>query len=112
MNVQVFGLRKDFATQKAERYFKERRIKYQFIDVARFGLSRGELQSIKNAVGLDNVADYEGEEYQVRGLRYFNNGIVTEEMLIENPRLLKLPIVRNGRQATVGYRPEVWKTWV
>jgi arsenate reductase-like glutaredoxin family protein len=111
MNVQVFGVRKNFDTQKAERYFKERRIKYQYVDVARYGLSKGELQSIKHAVGLDNLVDYEGEEYQARGLRYFNNGIVTEEMLIENPRLLKLPIVRNGKQATVGYRPEVWKTW-
>jgi len=111
MNVQIFGVKKSFDTQKAERYFKERKIKYQYVDLARFGLSKGELQSIKNAVGLDNLVDYEGEEYKTRGLRYFNNGIVTEEMLLENPKLLNVPIVRNGRKATVGYRPEVWKTW-
>ncbi|MHB1134716.1 MAG: arsenate reductase family protein [Chloroflexota bacterium] len=111
MNVQIYGVRKNFDTQKAERYFKERKIKYQYIDVARYGLSKGELQAIKNAVGFDNLVDYEGEEYKARGLRYYNNGIVTEEMLLENLRLLQVPIVRNGRQATVGYRPEVWKTW-
>ncbi len=111
MNIQIFGIKKSFETQKAERYFRERRIKYQYVDLARYGLSKGELQSIKNAVGLDNLVDYEGDEYRVRGLRYFNNGIVTEEMLQDNPKLFKVPIVRNGQKATLGYRPEVWKTW-
>ena len=111
MNLQIFGIRKSFDTQKAERYFKERKIKYQYVDVIRYGLSKGELQSIKNAVGLDNLVDYEGEEYKARGLRYFNHGIVTEEMLVDNPKLLKMPIVRDGRKATAGYRPEIWKTW-
>ena len=111
MNVQIFGVKKSFDTQKAERYFKERKIKYQYVDLARYGLSKGELQSVKNAVGLENLVDYAGEEYRARGLRYFNKGIVTEEMLLDNLKLLKVPIVRNGRMATVGYRPEVWKTW-
>jgi arsenate reductase (glutaredoxin) len=111
MNIQIFGIRKSFDTQKAERYFKERKIKYQYVDLARYGMSKGELQAIRNAVGLDSLVDFEGEEYESRGLRYFNNGIVTEEMLVDNPRLFRVPIVRNGRKATVGYQPEVWKTW-
>ncbi len=61
--------------------------------------------------GSSNYRTQEGEEYKARGLRYFNYGSVTEEMLVDNPRLFKVPIVRNGRKATVGYRPEVWKTW-
>lgn len=111
MNIQIFGVKGCFDTQKAERYFKERKIKYQYIDLARYGMSKGEFQSVKNAVGLDNLVDYEGKEYRTRGLKYLNSGVVTEEVLRENPRLLKTPIVRNGKKATAGYRPDVWKDW-
>jgi arsenate reductase len=111
MNIQIFGSKKSFDTQKAERYFKERRIKYQYVDLLKDGLSKGELQSVKNAVGLEALVDYEGKEYTERGLKYFNNGIVSDEMLLENPKLYKAPIVRNGKKATVGFRPEVWETW-
>ena len=52
MNIQIFGKSKCFDTKKAERYFKERRIKYQFVDINRYGMSRGELNAVKNAVGI------------------------------------------------------------
>ncbi|MBM7865256.1 ArsC family transcriptional regulator [Heliobacterium gestii] len=109
MNVQIWGTKKCQDTRKAERYFKERRIKFQFIDLAVKGLSRGEFASVKSAVGLDNLIDKEGKEYGKRNLKYLVHDV--EEVLMENPLLFKTPVVRNGRQATVGYRPEVWSTW-
>ena len=109
MNIQIYGKAKCFDTKKAERYFKERRIKYQFIDVIKYGMSRGELNSVKNAVGLDAMLNPKAADYAlVQHLAYEQDKI---ERLLEDPSLLKTPIVRNGRQATVGYCPDVWKTW-
>ncbi|MGE4353046.1 MAG: arsenate reductase family protein [Oscillospiraceae bacterium] len=109
MNVQIFGRSKCFDTKKAERYFKERRIKYQFIDLMRYGISRGELNSVKNAVGLDALIDEKARD--VEKLQYLAYADDKFEKLLEQPSFLKTPIVRNGRQATVGYAPEVWKSW-
>ena len=104
MNIQIFGRSKCFDSKKAERYFKERRIKYQYIDINRYGMSRGELNSVKNAVGLKALSDAPEIQY----LAYDADKL---EKLFEWPELIKTPIVRNGKQATVGYCPEVWKTW-
>lgn len=109
MNIQIFGKSKCFDTKKAERYFKERRIKYQFIDLVRYGISRGELTSVKNAAGLDNLIDQ-----KARGVEMLNYLAYPEdkfEKLFEEPELLKTPIVRNGKKATVGYAPEIWSKW-
>lgn len=111
MNIQIFGVRKSFNVQKAERYFKERKIKYQFIDLSKVGLSKRELQSVQAAVGLMNLFDKECKEYERLNLRHIINNSVKEEILLNNPKLYKTPIVRNGNKATVGYEPEVWKTW-
>lgn len=110
MNIQIFGKAKSFDTKKAERYFKERRIKFQSIDVARYGMSKGELASVKAAVGgLDTLIDEKAKEAVL--LKYLAQESAKEEKLLENPSLFKTPIVRNGKQATVGYCPDVWKTW-
>lgn len=109
MNIQIFGKAKCFDTKKAERYFKERRIKYQFIDVIKYGMSRGELNAVKNAVGLDAMADERDEDYAL--FTYLASNDAKLDKLYETPYLIKTPIVRNGRQATVGYCPEVWKSW-
>lgn len=109
MIIQVWGKRKCFETKKAERYFKERRIKAQMIDVLRYGMSRGELSSVKNAVGLDAMIDRSDPDYPL--VQYLASEEAKLEKLYENPRLIRTPIVRNGRQATVGYCPEVWKDW-
>ena len=109
MNIQIYALKKNFDVQKAERYFKERRIPYQAIDLLRYGMSRGELTSVKNAVGLDAMLNPKAADYAlVQHLAYEQDKI---ERLLEDPSLLQTPIVRNGRQATVGYCPDVWKTW-
>jgi arsenate reductase-like glutaredoxin family protein len=104
MNIQIFGKSKCFDTKKAQRYFKERRVKFQFVDIMQYGMSRGELGSVKNAVGIDVLSDAPELAY----LAYDSDKL---EKLYEYPELLKTPIVRNGKQATVGYCPDVWKTW-
>ena len=104
MNIQIFGRNKCFDTKKAQRWFKERRIKFQFVDVDRYGMSRGELTGVKNAVGIAAMSDAPEIGY----LAYEQDKL---EKLYECPELLKTPLVRNGRQATVGYCPDVWKTW-
>ena len=109
MNIQIFGKQKCFDTKKAERYFKERRIKYQFIDVLRYGMSRGELNSVKNAVGLEAMIDKSDEDYPL--VQYLASDDAKLNKLYEDAYLIKTPIVRNGKQATVGYCPEIWKTW-
>lgn len=109
MNIQIWGKSKCFDTKKAERYFKERRIKYQYIDLLRYGMSRGELTSVKNAVGLDALSDPKAADYPL--LQYLAYDSDKLEKLLEMPELLKTPIVRNGKKATVGYCPDVWKDW-
>ena len=110
MNIQIFGARKSFDTKKAERWFKERRIKYQYIDLDSKGLSPGEYRSVRAAVGYDALVDRDSPDYRELGLDYLLPQ-AAEEKLLENPWLFLAPIVRNGRQATVGYCPDVWKTW-
>jgi arsenate reductase len=109
MNIQIFGTLKCQDTKKAQRYFRERRIAFQFIDVTQKGLSKGELNSIKAAVGLENIIDREGKAFARKNLKYLVHDI--EEELLKDPLLLRTPIVRNGRDATAGYQPDVWKIW-
>lgn len=111
MNIQIFGVKKCFDTQKAERYFKERKIKYQLVDLNQKELSKGELQSVKAAVGLKALIDEKSKEYVKLNIANIRTESVKEELLLNNPKLYKTPIVRNGKQATIGYVPEVWSTW-
>lgn len=112
MNIQIFGTKKSADTRKAERFFKERGIKYQYIDLKEKGLSKGEFQSVLQAVGsLDAMIDKNCKDEELLALiRY----IVPEDRIqkvLENQIVLKQPIVRNGRQATIGYAPDIWKDW-
>ena len=109
MNIQIFGKNKCFDTKKAERYFKERRIKYQRIDLTSVGMSLGEFRSVKSAVGLNNLIDEKAPDVEI--VNYLAYDEDKEEKLLENPAFIKTPIVRNGKQATVGYCPEIWKDW-
>lgn len=110
MNIQIFGKAKCFDTKKAERYFKERGIKFQFIDLASKGMSAGELASVKKAVGgIEPLLDEKAADAAL--VKYLAYEQDKEAKLLENPKLIKTPVVRNGRQATVGYCPEVWKNW-
>ena len=110
MNIQVFGTKKSKDTQKAERFFKERRIPFHFRDLSEKGISKGELDNIKQAIPIEELIDREGKQFEKRGFEFMVYDIETE--LLEDPLLVKTPIVRNGRLATVGYRPEVWNEWI
>ena len=109
MNIQIFGTPKCQDTRKAQRFFKERGIPFQYIDLTAKGLSKGELNSVKSTVGIENLIDKEGKEYARKNLKYLTHNV--EEELLNNPLLLKTPIVRNGSKATAGYKPDVWKEW-
>lgn len=109
MNIQIFGKSKCFDTKKAERYFKERRIKFQSVDLKKYGMSKGELTSVKNAVGLEALIDPKHPDAAL--LQYLAYDADKLEKLLDDPTLLRTPIVRNGKQATVGYCPQVWETW-
>ena len=110
MNIQIFGKNKCFDTKKAERYFKERGIKYQRIDTAKFGMSKGELQSvIKSVGGIDYLVEDKNPDSAI--VKYLSREEDKIEKLVENPKWLKTPVVRNGKQATIGYQPDIWKTW-
>ena len=109
MNIQIFGKSKCFDTKKAERWFKERRIKFQAVDLKKYGMSRGELTSVKNVVGLEALIDQKHPDAAL--LKYLAYDEDKMEKLLDNPKLLKTPIVRNGKKATVGYCPDVWKGW-
>ncbi|MGI6559769.1 MAG: arsenate reductase family protein [Saccharofermentanales bacterium] len=110
MNIQIFGTKKCFDTQKAIRYFKERRIKFQYVDMIEKGLSKGEFNSVKQAVGgLDNLIDQNCKDQNALSLISYM--VDKDEKVLENQQVIKTPIVRNGRQATVGYQPEVWESW-
>ena len=112
MNIQIFGLAKSFDTKKAPRYFSERGIKAQYIDLKIKQMSRGELQSVLTAVGgYSNLVDGECRNRELLTLFNYLTDDSKFDNLLENQALLKLPIVRNGRLATVGFAPEVWKGW-
>jgi arsenate reductase-like glutaredoxin family protein len=112
MNIQIFGSGKCFETKKAERYFKERGVKFQSIDLGKFGMSKGEFNNVKQAVGgIDKLLDTNAKNKDLLALMQYLSPEDKEGKLLENPMLLRTPIVRNGKQATVGYQPEVWKDW-
>jgi len=111
MNIQIFGKRSCFDTQKAERYFKERHIPFQSINLIKDGLSKGEMLSVRQAVGFAAMVDSGSKEYGRLNMAYLGNSPAAEEVLLNNPGLYRTPIVRNGRQATVGYQPDIWKQW-
>ena len=110
MGIQIFGTLKCQETRKAQRYFKDRGIPFQFINLAEKGLSKGELNSVSAVVGIENLIDKNGKEYHKRNLKYLTHNV--EEELLNHPLLYRTPIVRDSRKATVGYAPDVWKEWI
>ena len=112
MNIQIFGTKKSFDTKKAQRYFKERRVKFQFVDLKEKGLSKGEFESVARACGgLDALIDPKAKDVDTLALVQYLAADQKLEKVLENQQILREPIVRNGRAATVGYCPDVWKTW-
>ena len=112
MNIQIFGTKKCNDTKKTERFFKERGIKYQFIDMKEKGLSKGEFQSVCQAVGgYNKLIDTDCKDKDLLALITYIAEEDKAEKILENQSIIKVPVVRNGKQATVGYQPEIWKNW-
>ena len=112
MNIQIFGTKKSFDTKKAERYFKERRIKFQMVDLLRYGLSGKEFDTVLRGVGgIDNLIDWNGKSPEITLMKYMDDPVAKEDKVFDDPSLMRTPIVRNGKQVTVGYCPEIWDNW-
>ena len=111
MNIQIYTKKRGFDVQKAERYFKERRIPYQFVDLARHAPGIRELKAIAAQVGINALVDTESAEYKTHYIGHITDEDAIIAELAARPGLIKAPIVRNGKFATVGYHPEVWSTW-
>lgn len=112
MNIQIFGSSKSVDTKKAERWFKERKIKFQSIDLMKYGMSNGEFESVLRAVGgIDQLIDWTVKHPDIDLMKYMDDRIAKEDKVFDNPKLMKLPVVRNGKKATVGYCPDIWSNW-
>lgn len=111
MNIQIYGSKSCFDTKKAERYFKERRIPFQSIDLPRYGLSPKEFELVKQKVGLDAMINKKAKGYADSFIEYLADDTAKEEKLMDNPKLISTPIVRNGRDITIGFCPDIWKDW-
>jgi len=110
MNIQIFGRRDCAETRKAERWFKERRIAFQFIDLKEKGFSPRELESVAQPIGMENLLDRESKRYKEKGLAFMSPGRISK-VLLEDPLLVKTPVVRNGQLASLGYQPDTWIGW-
>ena len=112
LNIQIFGKNKCFDTKKTERYFKERRIKFQSVDLIRFGLSGKEFDAVLRGIGgIDNLIDWTSNHPDVTLMKYMDDRIAKEDKVFDDPKLMRTPIVRNGKSVTVGYCPEIWAGW-
>ena len=112
MNIRIFGTKKSFDSKKAERYFKERGIKYQFIDMKEKGLSKGEFNAVCQAPGgYEKLIDPDCRDKDLLALIRYIAEEDRAEKILENQKILKVPIVRNGKQAAISYEPDIWKEW-
>lgn len=111
MNIQIYQLKRTHDVQKAERYFKERRVPFHTVDLTRHALGLRELEAFKAQIGLKDLIDAESIRWKESTARFLTGETAILEALMRDPKLLRLPIVRNGRFATCGYQPEVWRNW-
>ena len=112
MNIQIFGTKKCNDTKKAQRFFKERGIKFQFVDMTDKGMSKGEFQSVAHVNGgIDNMINQDAKDKDTLALIRYISDEDKMDKLLENQQIIKTPIVRNGKQSTLGYQPDIWKKW-
>jgi arsenate reductase len=107
MALQIFGTKKGGDTRKAERFFKERGVRYQFIDLSEKGISPGELRAVSQAAGRDALVDTDSASYKKRGLAHMD--FDPEEEILRDPLLLRAPVVRDGPRAVIGADPKAWE---
>lgn len=111
MNIQIYCGKKNFDVQKAERYFRERRIAYQLLDLKKHKLGEREVRLMISAVGMEQILDRDNPKVRENPACYFDRAEMLVAAIQEEPWLLRTPVVRNGNRITVGYRPEVWSQW-
>lgn len=112
MNIQIFGTKKCFDTKKAERFFKERKIQFQFIDLNEKSMSKGEFNSILNSVGINELINSKSKEYTKLNFNNIRSTEIKAELLLKNQKVMNTPVVRNGKEATVGYKIDIWNKWL
>lgn len=112
MNIQIFGTKKCFDTKKADRFFKERKIQFQFIDLNEKPMSKGELNSVLHSVNINELLNNKSKDYTKLNFNNIRSAEIKAELLLKNQKVMNTPIVRNGKEATVGYNLEVWNKWI
>ena len=112
MNIQIFGTKKCFDTKKADRFFKERKIQFQFIDLNEKSMSKGELNSVLRSVSINDLINNKSKDYTKLNFNNIRSAEIKAELLLKNQKVMNTPIVRNGNEATVGYNLEVWNKWI
>ncbi len=112
MNIQIYSGKKNFDTQKAERYFKERRIPFQSLDLKKHRLGEREIRLMLDAIGAEKLINREDKKVKEHPACYYDRAEMLIPAIQENPWILNTPIVRNGSRITSGYQPAVWDTWV
>ncbi len=110
MEVQIFGVRSSSETRAAERFFKERRVKIHMVDLDQRPIAPGELRRFTERFGWDAVLDREGKIFQASGLEFMKLSEATWlERVADQPKLLKLPLVRVGKHVCIGKDEASWK---
>ena len=113
MDVQIFGVKKDANTRKALRFFKERRVKVHFVDFKIRGPSKGELRRFVDKHGVDDLIDRDAKRFHALGLQAAYYGADRWiEIAVDEPLILRLPLVRRGQDLTVGYDDPEWRRWL
>ena len=112
MNIQIYALKRNFDTKKAERFFKERRISYQLLDLKKHKLGQRELSLFARRLGAENLVDRQSPDALSHPVAHTDDAAYILECLAENPRFLRTPIVRNGEQVTLGADEKTWEEWL
>jgi len=111
--IQVFGLERDQATRAAQRFFKERRVAVSFVDLRKRAIAPGELRRFVERLGARALLDETSRAYRDGGLGYLRmDDAQVVERLMADPRLLRLPLVRNGNDVSAGPAESTWKEWL
>ena len=112
MNIQIYMNKRNFDVQRAERFFKERRIPYQLVDLKRHKLGAREMTLFASCIPVGDLVDREDKTVRNHPVCYMDNKEFILKELTENPSLIRSPIVRNGNMATIGSNPELWLKWI
>ena len=111
MNIQIYCGKKNFDAQKAERYFKERRIPFQALDLKKHKLGEREIRMMISTIGIEKLIDRDDKKVKEHPACYYDREDLLIPAIQENPWLIRVPIVRNGNKMTIGYQPDIWAQW-